>query len=380
MPTPPVKTEPKVSNEVKAEKPVEKFTEATISVLIPFKLNQLKLETATKAQIERTDMAIDFYQGIKMGIDSAASFGLNFKLNVIDSRDDNAYLSTLIRNETLKKSNLIIGPVFPDGIKYLSSFSISNDLPIVSPLAASKPSDFDNPKLISIVNNITQHGQRIAGYIGSKFQPGNGIVVLINTKKAEDEEFASPIKEFFKVKHPNLLVQEFSSMNVFETKMVKGKRYAVVFCSSDMAFVTPNLDKLSRIAKLRSSEYDFSLFGHPNWAKQNYKIEQLQSLKTIISSSYSINYKDSDVIAFVRKYRDNFNFEPSEFSFKGFDIGFYFGKLIAKHGKNYLDFLTKDKYRGLHNSFSFIYDPLYGYYNKDLMLFQYKNLSLSQIN
>jgi ABC-type branched-subunit amino acid transport system substrate-binding protein len=377
---PPVKTTPKPEVKQAEVKPVVKFTEANISVLIPFKLNQINLETATKVQLERADMAIDFYQGVKMGIDSAASFGLNFKVNVYDSRDDNDQLLAITKKEALKNSNLIIGPVFPEGVKYLTDFAIGNDIAIVSPLAASKPSDFKNPKLISIVNNIDQHGEKIAAYIGSKFQPSTSIVVLINTKRTEDEEFASAIREFLKLKHPTLVVQEFSSAAVFETRMVRGKKYAVVVCSSETNFVTPTIDKIAKIAKLRASDYKFNLFGHPNWAKQNYNTEQLQDLSTIVSTSYLVNYKDANVINFVKKYRANFNFEPSEYSIKGFDIGFYFGKLIAKHGKNYLDYIEKEKYKGLHNSFNFNYDPLYGYYNIDLMLLQYKNLTLSVIN
>lgn len=376
VPVPPVKNIPKENKSNVEVKSIPKFTEAAISILIPFKLDKLNLEAATKAQVERADMAIDFYQGIKMGIDSAASFGLNFKVNIFDSEDDNSQLLALTKKDALKNSNLLIGPVFPEGIKYLTNFAISNDLPLVSPLSASKPSEFNNPKLISIVNHIDLHSEKIAAYIGSKYD----IVVLINPKKTEDEEFASPIREFLKQKHPSLIVQEFTSAYAFETRMIKDKKYAIVVCSSDMPFVTPTIDKLAKISKLRASDYELNLFGHPSWIKQNYNVEQLQTLNTIISTSYLVNYKDSNVIGFIKKYRANFMFEPSEYSFKGFDIGFYFGKLIAKHGKNYIDFITKDKYKGLHNSFNFAYNPANGFYNKDLMLLQYKNLTLNLIN
>lgn len=378
--TQPVKSVPKESDLKVEVKPPAKFTEANLSILIPFNLNRLNLETATKTQLERADMAIDFYQGVKMGIDSAASFGLNFNVHVHDTRDDSSQLLALSKKETLKNSHLIIGPVFPESIKYLTSFSISNDLPIISPLAASKPSDFNNPKLISIVNNINQHGEKIAAYIATKYQPSSSIVVLINPRKTEDEEFASPIRNFLRQKFPSLIVQEFTSAYAFETRMVKGKKYALIVCSSDMGFVTPTLDKLYKLARMKANDCELNLFGHPNWPKQNYSTEQLQFLSTIVSTSYLVNYKESNVINFVKKYRSNFNFEPSEYSIKGFDIGFYFGKLIAKHGKSYLDFLTKDKYKGLHNSFNFVFDPLYGYFNKDLMLLQYKNLKLNLIN
>ncbi|TCC86944.1 amino acid ABC transporter substrate-binding protein [Pedobacter frigiditerrae] len=364
----------------KVDKPVKKFTEANISLIIPFKLNELNLQTATKAQVEKSDMALDFYQGVMLGIDSAAANGLNFKLNVFDSRDENSQIASLLKKETLKNSNLIIGPVFPEGMKYMTSYAIANDLSIVSPLAASKPSDFNNPKLISIVNNINLHGGKIVAYIAAHYKSENTIVVLINPKKSADEQFAAPIRDYFKQKHPSFIVQEFTSAYAFETRMIKGKQYAVVICSSDVDFVKPSIDKLYKLKNLKTGGYDINLFGHPNWSKQNYVVGQLQDLNTIISSSFVIDYKSSAVINFIKKYRGKYHFEPSEFSFKGFDIGFYFGKLLAKHGENYLDFLAKEKYKGLHNTFEFDFNPQYGYFNKQLMLLQYKNLTLSVIN
>lgn len=378
--TPTNKPTKEVKKENKEEKPAQKFTEAGISLLVPFKLNQLNLNTANKLQLERADMAIDFYQGVKMGIDSAAHFGLNFKLNVFDSRDENSQLASILKRESFKNSNLVIGPVFPDGVKYISDNALANDLTIVSPLAASKRSDFNNPKLISIVNDIDQHAVKIADYIADHYQSNNAIVVLINPKKSADEQFAAPLRNRFKQAYPAFIVQEFTSAYAFETRMIKGKKYALVICSAEPAFVTPSIDKIFKLKNLKTGGYDISLFGHPNWTKQTYNIDQLQDLHTIVSTSYRIDYKSAAVINFIKKYRAEFNFEPSEYSFKGFDIGFYFGKLLAKHGTKYLDYLTKEKYKGLHNSFDFGFDPQYGYFNKDLMLLQYKNLSLNLVD
>lgn len=364
-------------------KPVEqksstKFTQGNISVFVPFQLNKFNLKTVTKAQIGKADMALDFYQGLMLGIDSAANEGLNFKVNVFDSRDDNSQLAALSKREVVKASHLLIGPVFPDGLKYMSTFSETNRMPIISPLAASKPSEFNNPYLISIVNNIDQHGVKVADYIAKQFKAEQTIVVLINTKKSSDEQFAAPIRKQFAQKYPSFLVQEFSSTYVFETKMVKGKNYAVIVCSDDAPFVAPSLTKLHRLKNIAG--YPIEVFGHPNWVKQTYNIEQLQNLQTKISSSYHVDYKSRKVIDFIKAYRAKYEFEPTEYAFKGFDIGFYFGKLIAKHGAGYIDFLIKENYKGLHNDFNFGYNAEYGFYNEHLMLLAYKDLSLSPVD
>ncbi len=365
--------------EVVKKPEIKKFTEGKLSVFIPFRLNQINLKTLTKTQVSKADMPIDFYQGLMMGIDSAANNGLNFKVNVFDSRDDNSQLGGLMKREAVKSSNLLIGPVFPDGLKYMTGFSEANKLPIISPLAASKPSEFNNPYLISIVNDIDQHGTKIAEFIAKKHKAEQSIVVLINTKKNTDEQFAAPIRAAFAKQYPKFVVQEFTSTYIFETKMIKGKKYAVILCSDDAAFVSPSITKLYRLKNLPTDGYDISLFGHPNWAKQTYNASYLQNLNATITTSYHIDYKNKAVIGFIKSYRAKYEFEPTEYSFKGFDIGFYFGKLMAKYGTDYIDFIVKENYKGLHNDFDFGYDAEYGFYNRHLTLLQYKNLSLEVV-
>ncbi|TDG35126.1 amino acid ABC transporter substrate-binding protein [Pedobacter changchengzhani] len=375
---------PSTPTPVEKEKPAEKvkkpFTKAEISLLIPFKLDQLDLRTVTKAQIEKYAMPIDFYQGFSLGLDSAAVNGMNFKLNVYDTEDNNAQIESANKTDWLKNSNLIIGPVFPDGIKYISKFSKAHHIPVVSPLAASHPGDFDNPNLISIVNNIDLHAKRIAHFIGKSYNPVNTIVVILNPKKTEDEQFAVPLRSFLNGLKAKFMIQEYSSSNIFETKMIKGKQYVVVVTSSDRVFVNATINKLYKLKNLKTGGYNISLFGHPNWAKQNLPTEKLQALNTIITSSYKIDYKRTDVVNFIKKYRLKFGFEPGEYAFKGYDIGFYFGDLFARYGRDYLDHLTRSNYIGLHNDFVFVKDDKLGYINTHVFLLRYKNFALSTVD
>ncbi len=360
------------------EPAIKKIEQANVSIFIPFELHKFNLKTVNKAQIGKADMALDFYQGVLMGIDSASNAGLNFKLNVYDTKDEVSEVAKLIKKEAVKNSHLLIGPIFPDGVKAMSAFAKANQIPMVSPLAASKPSEFANPYLISVINSIDEHGKGIADYIAKHYDAEETIVVLINTKKASDLQLANPIKERFASKHPKFIVQDFSSAYVLETKMQKGKRYAVIMCSDDTKFVTPSLTKLHRLKTAAS--YPIQVFGHPNWLKQTYNVDQLQQLQTVVSTSHHINYKEKAVINFVKAYRDRYEIEPSEFAFKGFDVGFYFGKLLNKYGASYFDYLIKEQHKGLNNDFKFGYDAEFGFYNKHLMLLQYKDLSLVEIN
>jgi hypothetical protein len=365
-------------NEKLPEKLVEKkFSEATISLLIPFKLNQINLETASKSEVERASMAIDFYQGFKLGIDSAAAKGLNFKIDVVDTRDNNSQLDGLIKNGRLLNSDLVVGPVFPDGIKHLSAYSKAHNLLVVSPLAASHPADFGNPNLVSIANNIDLHVGKMGDYITKTYNPANTIVVLINPKTPSDEIVAAPVRSYFKNANKQFTFQEYASVFTMETKIIKGKQYVLVVTSADPEFVMPTLSKLAKMKTVSGT--NIHVFGHPDWIKQSYSTENLQLLNTIITASYKINYNNRNVLSFIKSYRSAFQFEPGEYSFKGFDIGYYFGMLFSKYGADYRSHITKEKYKGLHNSFSFKYDEENGYINQDLQLLRYKNFELAVI-
>jgi ABC-type branched-subunit amino acid transport system substrate-binding protein len=363
--------------ETAAVKPEKKFTEASIALLVPFNLNLANIQSGSKADMERSVMAIDFYQGFKMGLDSAAAAGLNFRLKVLDTRENNEQIPSIIKSGQLSGAQLIVGPVFPEGIKSMTSYSVANGIPLVSPLAATHPDEFLNPNLISVVNNIDLHAEKIGSFISRKFDPAKTIVVLISTRKSADETLAIPVRAYFKKdKGTKFTFQEFSSVYAMETGRIPGKQYVVVVSSSDRQFVIATIDKL---AKMKNAGMQIDLFGHPNWSKQNYNTDKLQLLNTRITSSYWVDYKSQAVISFVKKYRSLNHFEPGEYAFKGFDTGFYFGKLLAAHGAGYLQYLASEKYKGLQNSYLFKKDEQLGYINTSLFLLEYKNYALNPV-
>lgn len=366
----------KKENEL-AGKSEKKFTQASIALLVPFNLSTAKVKSGSKAELEKSAMALDFYQGFKMGIDSASSTGFNFRLKVLDTKDNNPHITSLLKSGELSGSDLIVGPVFPDGIKFVTNYSIANKVPVVSPLAATHPDEFNNPNLISMVNNITIHAKKIGDFIVRDYNPKTTVVVLISTKSAGDEILASPLRSYFQqAKASGYTFQEYSSVFTMETNLVAGKQYVVLLASSERQFVVASIDKL---VKMKNSGLQLDLFGHPNWSKQNYTVEKLQQLNTRITSSYRVDYKSPAVISFVRKYRQLTGLEPSEYAFKGFDTGFYFGRLFAVHGADYLKYITQDRYKGLQNTFLFVKDDKLGYINTSLQLLEYKNYALNPV-
>ncbi len=360
------------------EQPAKKNIDHSILLLLPFQLNTINLKTSQKGDLNKADLAIDFYQGFKLGLDSLSSGGHNYNLQVFDTQNHETRIVNLAMSGSVKNQDLIVGPIFPEGIRTFSEFSDLGKILQVSPLAASKPSEFNDPDLVSINNSIDQHGLKIAEFINKQYKPEDVQIVLINTQKTLDASYSGFIKRYLnELSGSGFWVIERPNFIGIEGYLSSTKNNLVLITSTDRAFLLPAIDKLYN---LKHKKFRIELFGHPDWMKASYlNPEKLQALNARISASYFVNYNAQNVKNFVARYRDEFGMEPSEYAFKGFDTAYYFGTLIEKYDRQYPDHLVKEIYKGLHNEYLFVKDLKYGYRNTSLMLLRYQNFELQLV-
>ena len=360
------------------EQPAKENIDHSILLLLPFQLNTINLKTSQKGDLNKAELAIDFYQGFKLGLDSLSSGGHNYNLQVFDTQNHETRIVNLAMSGSVKNQDLIVGPIFPEGIRTFSEFSDLGKILQVSPLAASKPSEFNDPDLVSINNSIDQHGLKIAEFINKQYKPEDVQIVLINTQKTLDASYSGFIKRYLnELSGSGFWVIERPNFIGIEGYLSSTKNNLVLITSTDRAFLLPAIDKLYN---LKHKKFRIELFGHPDWMKASYlNPEKMQALNARISASYFVNYNAQNVKNFVARYRDEFGMEPSEYAFKGFDTAYYFGTLIEKYDRQYPDHLVKEIYKGLHNEYLFVKDLKYGYRNTSLMLLRYQNFELQLV-
>ena len=351
-----------------------------ISLVLPFSLDQINYRIATLKEISKASMPLDYYQGFKMALDSVAVLhGGNFKLQVYDNSDDAAKTSLLTLKITIKNSDLIVGPVFPNNLKEFSNLSKASQIPLVSPLAPASPAVFGNPYLISMNVTLNQHAYVAATFIKDKLRPKK--VLLIRSGQAEEYKYANPFKKGMDSLAKGVAFAEIGIKAVGYENVVKYLNTTglnvIALPSTDRIF----LEAIFKVLEKLSETYQIAIVGHPNWDKAQFiNVETLQKLNTYITSSYQINYKSAEVISFVKNYRAKYEIEPSEYSFKAFDTGFYLASLMVKEGRNFFSAIGTKPYMGLHNIFGFIKDAQYGYYNNQIMVLKYQDFELVKSN
>lgn len=368
--------EPKHKVEVEVPKTVQ-----NIVLMLPFQLNHSTGSNPTTNDISRSELALDFYQGFEIGLERATGLKTNFKVTVLDSRDNENEVMRLAASSAVKEAQLIIGPVYPKEIKAFSNTSLSETSKIlrISPLAATMPSEFNLSNLVSITSPIITHVNALAQRLVKLYRKGD-VILLYESDDASSRQFLPVLKSEILLINKEIPVYSVDSEEkLFERARLDGNNLVVIGSTNNYRLATlfSQLQQLQEI-----SGHRVQLFGHPNWAKMNFSNQAsvLESLQTEISSSYYIDPRLTSVRDFNEQYKEEFNIVPSEFAYKGYDTGYYFGLLLAKYGENYSKKLIEERYKGLHNDFEFEFHPQWGFVNASIHFLKFNDGQFVRIN
>jgi hypothetical protein len=157
----------------------------------------------------------------------------------------------------------------------------------------------------------------------------------------------------------------------------------VIVPETDEAFVSTVVTQLY----FQLKNYDISVLGMPHWgAFQNIDFLYYHKLSLTYFTPYYFSYDSSNVKHFLKDYRKTFYSEPvtlnkkgGSYAFLGYDLSYYFLKLMNDYGKRFILHLDNRQGMELMNNFRFV--PVGGeggFENRSLMLVKYnENMDIS---
>ena len=149
-----------------------------IALLLPFykNLNDTlvasfeEVEDAEKVILSKSAMALDFMQGVHLALDSLKSLGMNINLIVLDTQNDSAKTSEIIKSKMLDTVEVILGPIYSRNMQLVSDqYGNDKNKLIISPL--SKSSEFlkGSPSSLQINTPFKIQSQIISKFIEEKY-------------------------------------------------------------------------------------------------------------------------------------------------------------------------------------------------------------------
>lgn len=356
-------------------KPPAPLPVPVISLLLPFNLDELDLSKGTRANLNKADLAMEYYQGFKLALDSLTANNNNFKLQVFDTKDAAMQIRSLALNSKVRASAIIIGPVYPGQIKSFTAAAPDIKKMLVSPLSPASPADYKNPNLVTIIPPLEYHCWDAAAYIQGKLKGKK--VFILRSGYSEENKYILPFKKAIdSLGKKRIKVVEFTVMrgniSLLLPQLSKTEQNIFIIPSINQAFLQVTLRSLEMLLK----QYPVTVFGHPNWQDFIFlKPELLQQLNTFITTSNKVDYHAAATIKFLKDYRNAYHAEPGEYAIKGYDEGLYFGQLTAP-GQTISNF---GDYRGLHNTFHLVNKPGAGYVNTHVQLYRYVDFELKPV-
>jgi len=321
----------------------------TISLLLPLYLDtMLNIDSDTsyhESQKARKDLfakamyGLEFYQGFQMAADSLAKMGMNIELQVFDTNNDTAKVGEILRDSSLKKSDLLVGPLYLDAFLMAADYAKKNKINIVSPVKQSNKILLGNNYVSKVTTSEPVRVKFLARYMADSLSTKNMIMVYPDNFK--DRSRAENLKKIY---YEHLSNSSDTSLNTQLHELIWSpsefgmiKKYfdstqinVVVVPSNKQAFVTQFLTQLSL-----EDDYDFQVIGMESWQNfGNIDVNYLQDLGVHLVVSEFIDLESESVKAFEQIFYKQYKVIPEKYSYLGFDVGMYYLNLMHSYGLN----------------------------------------------
>lgn len=368
----------------------EKKEGYTIAFFLPFhadEANAIELEKIIKGDAQfstKTNVALQFYEGAILAIDSLKKQNLNAKIFFYDvDEKDSLSMIAILKKPELASMDLIIGPLYGSSFMPIANFAKEHEIAIVSPFTQVNKILFNNPYVSKVTPSITLHVEQMAHFVVDTFKTQN--IILINNSNTKEVSFFNAFRNTANADLlkagvlPSDSVKIASGHSNMQSMLSASKLNIIILPSNNQSYVT---EFISHLNSINREKFKIVLFGLQNWMNyDNLDFEYLNNLSLHIPANTFVDYKNASTQNFIQTYRSKYKTEPEMYVYQGFDVAYCFISLLQKEGSGFLKQLSAKKYSGISSNYQFAQFPSEsGFENKFVYILKYKDYQLIKAN
>ncbi len=367
-----------------------------LALMLPFELElNDSIEKALKQGDDLyilTEIALEYYRGTRLALDSLAKLGLSVNLYVYEVGEDIVRTLETLKKRELREMDMIFGPMHKASLALVSDMTVDEKIYLVSPNSFSNEVFEDNPYLLRAMTSRETLLRYLANYIAINHQNHN--VLMLNSESPKEW----PMRKEF-INNYNTAVSTFNNIysdslrsvtkDMFNREGGVGKigdflkkdtLNVIVVPSNDLAFVSDVMTRLS----LLENEYQVQVYGLDKWVNyENIEAEYKNRLKLRLVVPSFVDYESPTTMEFLKSYRDEYGTEPSHFDygFKGYDLTLFFGEALLKEGLAFPLAFDKLKLDGTAGSYRFGKSTTgKEFENKEAYILEYQDFEIKRVN
>ncbi|MFD2565426.1 amino acid ABC transporter substrate-binding protein [Aquimarina rubra] len=357
---------------LKLENMLSNFKTKKLAIMLPFGLDTLDLnarketEEFLKSRRARgTRVALDFYKGVQMAIDSAKSKGLSIDLTVFDTQRNNntGHIKKLINENSFDEMDAVIGPLYQANVEAAAAELKKYETPVFSPISNRESKLYSNFFQTRPTDIMLQ--DKLIAYV-EKDSTEKNIVIIVQQGKKKYED----IKNKLVAKFPNAKIAKIEEGNyLYEVHLNKVLAKDIpnwVFLESDDVAMISNVTTLLN-AKAESHKITlYTTDKDDAFGDDSIKNEYLSKLHLhypSIDKEFD-NYDENSMTPFVERYKKEYGTIPSKYAVRGFDITYDILMRLGSADDLYHAATFEGTTEYVENKFNYAKKLLGGYYNK----------------
>lgn len=304
--------------------------------LLPFSMDRndtIMVESDGKNVHPLTDIALQFYFGSRMALDTLEKQGLVANVEFIDVGQNVSEASELMSSGKISNVDLIVGPFHKKSIEFVADNVKADETAVICPVPQSGRILIDRPNLLKVKSGRVEQIDAITTFASEHHTEGNVIIFMPDIEK-EKELQRLAIKNL-KAKMPDIEVHEihdWKDPNKFKIHFQLNQMNSVIIPSENLSVVSGLLTKLNGIADL----HPMTVYGLQKWADfDNIDLAYKEKLNVHLAMSDWVDRNDPRTRKFIRNYRDVHQNDPSEYAFLGYDVTLYFLHQLMYKGRRF---------------------------------------------
>ena len=262
---------------------------------------------------------LDFYNGVLMAVDSLKKSSATFDIRIIDTKQKNNSLTTLLTDSGLQKPALIISAVTNKAdTKLIADFALAQQTPMVSAVFPNDAGVTNNPFFTILNPTLKTQCEAIYNYIQTNFSKNT---ILYLKKKGATEDYIQNIivDNNSKTSKSFLNIEVADSISFADiVPYLDSTKQNILLCGSLKESFGYSIVKLLN----ENPAYKATIIGMPTWDGE--KSFNVTNVEIIYASPFYFNGNEKLLKQLTAAYKLKYLGRPSDQFFKGFESMLYF--------------------------------------------------------
>ncbi|SFE82519.1 ABC-type branched-chain amino acid transport system, substrate-binding protein [Thermoflexibacter ruber] len=319
------------------EPPILK-SEYKIALFFPFLLK----ETSPYSPNRRYQFVYDMYEGMRIAQEHLEKEGVKIKLFTFDTERNDNVIAQLVQKQAKSEIDLIMGPIYPNNIHSLLPLAETKKINIVNPFANDIGIYQSNPYIFFAESSYQTQGKKTAEFAVQNFIGKKAYVYY--GRNLEDSLSAFAHKETLEKANYQVFLRAIDSRTIYQRftsdiNNISKTDSAHIFISSSEEAVALNL-----ISATQTGRKILPIIAPETWLNfEQIPYEKYQQAEVhFFASNYVRTNRDAK--NFQKEYIARSNMMPSDFAYLGYEMMYYFGKILSKHGINFQNAIRQVDY------------------------------------